>query len=86
MGEQTEDRSWWPKETHWESGGLFNGIWTPYQEHWFVERLEKIAEGKAGPRNAAEWRNTLRVWKQPKSMLGVMSAAADRFIDMYASK
>ena len=85
-GAQTEDRSWWPKDSHWETSGMFNGIWTPYQEHWFIERQEKISKAEAGPRNGAEWRNSLRGWKQPSIILSHLTAASDVFIDAYASK
>ena len=61
---QTEDTSWWPKHSAWVKGGTYTGIWSPWQEHWFQERLKAIWAGRAGPLNGAEWKDRLKGFKK----------------------
>nr|VWP01005.1 Putative transcriptional regulator containing an aminotransferase domain [Ganoderma boninense] len=61
---QTEDASWWPKHSAWVRGGAYTGIWTPWQEHWFEERLKGIRAGRDGPLNATEWKDRLKGFKK----------------------
>ncbi|PIL28518.1 hypothetical protein GSI_08556 [Ganoderma sinense ZZ0214-1] len=61
---QTEDASWWPKHSAWVRGGAYTGIWTPWQEHWFQERLRGILAGSEGPLNATQWKDKLKGFKK----------------------
>ena len=61
---QTEDASWWPKHSAWVRAGGYTGIWTPWQEHWFRERLTGIRAGREGPLNATQWKDKLRGFKK----------------------
>ncbi|KAI1784745.1 hypothetical protein LXA43DRAFT_1101050 [Ganoderma leucocontextum] len=83
-GLQTEDRSWWPKDTQWKTGMGYNGIWTPYQEKWFTMRLRKIFKGEAGPRNGKDWKNDLRGWKQPSKLIAPLLESAEVFVSFTA--
>ncbi|KAI0704018.1 hypothetical protein C8Q76DRAFT_600356, partial [Earliella scabrosa] len=54
---QLEDRSWWPKHNVWRTSGMYTGIWTPKNEHWFQTRLAEIRRGGVGPMNVRQWRS-----------------------------
>jgi hypothetical protein len=54
-GDQTSDKSWWPKHQQWQNSGMDWGYWTPTCERWFTKRLAEIKSGKAGLKSAKEW-------------------------------
>lgn len=60
-GDQTEQRSWWPKSNTWDSCGLNVGYWSADCEDWYQRRLESIRTGRAKPMTASEWRNLLKL-------------------------
>ncbi|TFK59172.1 hypothetical protein BDN72DRAFT_741504, partial [Pluteus cervinus] len=53
--EEVAQKSWWPKQSTWESSGMFTGYWTPACESWFQGRIKEIETGKAILRNKREW-------------------------------
>nr|VWO96264.1 Mannosyltransferase alg2-like protein [Ganoderma boninense] len=61
---QTEDASWWPRHSAWVRAGAYTGIWTPWQEHWFLERHQGILAGRERPLNATEWKDRLKGFKK----------------------
>jgi hypothetical protein len=68
-GNQTEDRSWWPKVTTWEGSGLNVGCWTPMCEQWFQKRLIQLQAGSNRPYNASQWAKNLRYAKKTKKFI-----------------
>ncbi|KAK7433627.1 hypothetical protein VKT23_020676 [Stygiomarasmius scandens] len=56
---QNADLSWWPKPSAWSVGNRNFGYWTPDCEKFYQDRLREIRLGKARPRSATEWHQTL---------------------------
>lgn len=79
IGGQTEDASWWPKHSAWVRGGAYSGIWTPFQEQWFQRRLKDIYDSKAVPRNASEWKNSLKMERKAGALADVVDQASWEF-------
>lgn len=82
-GEQTADVSWWPKQSTWQGAGLDVGYWSVDDEAWYQKRLEVIrtcTNGRSVCMTAAEWRNTLKFYKQTKKMVGANQHSAEAWI------
>ncbi|KAI0754681.1 hypothetical protein C8Q80DRAFT_1095010, partial [Daedaleopsis nitida] len=45
---QTEEQSWWPKPSLWQTSGVYTGVWNARNEHWFQKWLNNIRHGCAG--------------------------------------
>ncbi|KAF6745605.1 hypothetical protein DFP72DRAFT_753261, partial [Ephemerocybe angulata] len=56
-------KSWWPPPDADEDVGEFSGMWTPYLEETFRERLEAIMSGSAQPLRAREWKRDSKGWR-----------------------
>ena len=80
QGSQTEDLSWWPKQTTWQASNFDAGYWSPDNEAWFQRRLTMILSGTARPLNARMWRNQLKRFKATKLVVESYRKAADLFL------
>ncbi|KAI0074526.1 hypothetical protein K474DRAFT_1561618, partial [Panus rudis PR-1116 ss-1] len=54
---QVVDYSWWPKQSTWNTSGLYVGYWTQDCEDWFQARLSHIRAGTTNPRTTSGWRS-----------------------------
>ena len=61
---QTSDLSWWPKQTTFETSGLFFGYWTQTCEQWFQKRSADIVAHRADLKTAEQWYQCLKFNKQ----------------------
>lgn len=70
MRGQTADLSWWPKQTTFETSGLYFGYWTQTCEQWFQKRSVEIVEHRADLMTAEQWYQHLKFNKtQTKKVL-----------------
>ncbi|GJJ14648.1 hypothetical protein Clacol_008914 [Clathrus columnatus] len=93
-GNQTAQKSWWPKPNIWVGSGKDVGYWSAGCEEWYQRRLMLIESGmpnqqessltrttNAKLRNATEWRDSLSFQiKKTKVILRSHKAAADQTI------
>ncbi|TCD59847.1 hypothetical protein EIP91_011330 [Steccherinum ochraceum] len=61
-GRQTEDASWWPKQSVWLKGGLSMGQWTDDCEAWYRARLRDINRRQEQPKNSKAWKKALKYY------------------------
>ncbi|KAF8208463.1 hypothetical protein K438DRAFT_1754365 [Mycena galopus ATCC 62051] len=47
LSEQTQQISWWPTPSAWQSGGLYPGWWSPPCEDWFLKKRSQYESGKS---------------------------------------
>ena len=80
-GKQTEDVSWWPKHSAWMKAGSYAGVWTPWDERWFQERLKDIYDNNASPMNAHQWKNTLKRLKATRQLYETLDQASWDFLE-----
>jgi len=57
---QTSDLSWWPKQSTFESLGLYFGYWLQSCEEWFQKRARDIVEHRAKLNSAEQWFHVLK--------------------------
>lgn len=57
--EQVSTKSWWPLPEVFEKGEDL-GYWSPFNELWYQERSNEIANQNGKPLSKAEWRVKLR--------------------------
>lgn len=80
-GEQTQSLSWWPPHVLWISSGMYTGIWTPQNEHWFTARLADIHAGAAQPKNYKDWKNSLRLHSETRALGSAMDEYSRVFVN-----
>ncbi|TCD65770.1 hypothetical protein EIP91_002209 [Steccherinum ochraceum] len=81
-GMQTEDASWWPKQSVWLKGGLSAGQWTDDCETWFRTWRHQIVHGRGQPKNANTWKKALKYYKKDTEVLRErVRTAAKRYLD-----
>ncbi|KAI0735669.1 hypothetical protein C8Q76DRAFT_611425 [Earliella scabrosa] len=78
-----EDQSWWPKPSIWSTSGMYTGIWTPKNEHWFCKRLGDIEAGNASPMNARKWRSAVGQYRQCGRLADTIDVASQDIIAEY---
>ncbi|THH19829.1 hypothetical protein EUX98_g8703 [Antrodiella citrinella] len=80
-GRQTEDASWWPKQSVWKRCGLYVGYWSEDCERWFQLRLQGIKSCKEQPKNAAAWKDALKYYQNDsRTILAQLSRGASNFL------
>ena len=77
---QTSDSSWWPKHAVWMASRLNVGYWSVGCETWFQMRLNAIRNGTAHLRTAAEWRDSLKLWRATGPFIANQNQAAAAFL------
>ncbi|KAH7917322.1 hypothetical protein BV22DRAFT_989523, partial [Leucogyrophana mollusca] len=81
QGEQTADRSWWPKQSVWTGSNFDLGYWSPENERWFQDRIQQIRSGSATPLSSRNWVNSLKRYKQTSKLVSANLAAAESFLN-----
>ncbi|KAI0730680.1 hypothetical protein C8Q76DRAFT_596714, partial [Earliella scabrosa] len=80
---QSEDRSWWPKQNIWRLSGMYTGIWTPGNEEWFKKRLADIRSGTAYPMNVRRWKSALGQYRPCAKVAEAANVQAADALDDY---
>ncbi|THH23040.1 hypothetical protein EUX98_g8139 [Antrodiella citrinella] len=75
-GKQTEDASWWPKQSVWLRCGLYTGFWSADCEAWYQARSNAITTQQAQPKNAAAWKDTLKYYQRDSRIILANKTAA----------
>ncbi|TFK73105.1 hypothetical protein BDN72DRAFT_762135 [Pluteus cervinus] len=77
----TAEKSWWPKQSAWDSSGLNLGYWTPDCEDWYQHRLSQIRADKAELRSATQWQKSMNQQKKSRQVRQSNRECASKFLE-----